>query len=255
MKKIAIVAALAAAALATNPASAGVVITQDQSATGPFGEKKSTQTIMIQGNKQKMVSKDREVITDLDNNVMYLIDPAKKSYIQLPFPPTGPMAAAVAHSAGAMDFKKTESTEKVLGYSCTDYTGSGTSMGGQYTVTECFSTGAPGAQEFTRFQKAMATKLKDIVPMSNTPDGIPLASSSSVQMSNMKLPNLTPEQQQKLQEQIAKVKPVLTRTTVSKVETKDLPADTFSVPSGFTERKLTLPPLPPSPAASPGASH
>jgi len=81
----------------------------------------------------------------------------------------------------------------VLGYACNDYTGTGQSMSGDYTVTECFSTSAPGAKEFNAFQKAMATKLKSVVPESNTPDGIPLASDSTVHMNTMRLPNLPPE--------------------------------------------------------------
>jgi hypothetical protein len=248
MRRIVVAVAALGVVFAALPARAGVVITQDQTATGGFGERKSTQTIMVQGNKQKMITHDREIITDLDNNSMYLIDPGKSSYIQVPFPPSGPMAAAVAHAAGAMDFKKEKTTRTILGYHCTDYTGSGESMGGDYTVTECFSTTAPGAKEFTAFQKAMASKLKAVVPVSNTPDGIPLASNSKVQMNNMRLPNLTPEQQQKLAERIAKMKPVTTSTTVTKVESKNLPADTFTVPAGYTQRKLGMPMMPPKPA-------
>ncbi len=251
-KSIFAVAATLALAIASTPARAGVVITQEQTANGQFGERKSSQTIMIQGNKQKMITNDREVITDLDNSVMYLIDPAKSSYIQIPFPPTGPMAAAVAHAAGAMDFKKGTNTRKVLGYSCTDYTGSGQSMGGDYVVTECFSTSAPGAKEFTTFQKSMAAKLKDIVPMTNTPDGIPMASDSTVTMGNMKLPNLSAEQQQKLQQQLAHMKPVTTKTMVTKLETKDLPSDTFAVPKGYSQRQIGMPPGSAGAAPAPG---
>jgi hypothetical protein len=242
MKTLSFAAAAVAVALSTLPARAGVVVTQQQVANGQFGERKSEQTIMIQGNKQKMITGERQIITDLDNSVMYLIDPSKSSYFQLPFPPTGPMAQAVAHAAGAMDFKKGTTTRKVLGYSCTDYTGTGQSMSGDYTVTECFSTSAPGAKEFNAFQKAMATKLKSVVPESNTPDGIPLASDSTVNMNTMKLPNLPPEQAQRLQQQLAKMKPVTTKTEVTKLEAKNLPADTFTVPKGYAQRTLGMPP-------------
>jgi len=251
MKTITAALAALAFALAAAPALAGVVITQDQTATGQFGERKSEQTIMVQGNKQKMVTQDRQVITDLDNNAMYLIDPVHSNYIQIPFPPTGAMAVAVAHAAGAMDFKKTGTTRTVLGYSCQDYTGSGQSMSGDYTVTECFSTSAPGTKEFTAFQKAMADKLKNVVPASNTPDGIPLAADSTVQMNKMKLPNLPPDQAAKLQQQLANMKPVVTKTTVTKLEEKTLPADTFTVPAGYTARQMGVPPGAPAAAPAP----
>jgi hypothetical protein len=242
MKAFSFAAAAVAVALSTPPTRAGVVITQQQTANLQSGARQSEQTIMIQGNKQKMVTGEREIITDLDNNVMYLIDPTKSSYFQLPFPPTGPMAQAVAHAAGAMDFKRGTTARKVLGYSCTDYTGTGQSMSGDFTVTECFSTTAPGAKEFNAFQKAMAAKLKSVVPESNTPDGIPLASESTVHMNTMKLPNLPPEQAQKLQQQLAKMKPVTTKTVVTTLEAKNLPADTFAVPKGYTQRTLGMPP-------------
>src|SRR5581483_9328159 len=134
MKTTIFAAAALAVAIASVPAAVGVVITQEQTANGQFGERKSSQTIMVQGNKQKMISNGREIITDLDNNKMYLIDPSKSTYIQIPFPPTGVMASAVAHTAGPVDFKKADTSRKVLGYSCTDYTGSGQSLGGDYTV-------------------------------------------------------------------------------------------------------------------------
>jgi hypothetical protein len=255
MKTISFAAAAVAVVLSVLPARAGVVITQQQTANLQSGPRESEQTIMIQGNKQKMVTGEREIITDLDNNVMYLIDPSKSSYFQLPFPPTGPMAQAVAHAAGAMDFKRGTTTRKVLGYSCTDYMGTGQSMSGDFTVTECFSTTAPGAKEFNAFQKAMAAKLKSVVPQSNTPEGIPLASDSTVHMNTMKLPNLPPEQAQKLQQQLAKMKPVTTKTVVTKLEAKDLPADTFAVPKAYTQRTLGMPPAgqaqAPAPAPSP----
>ena len=255
MKTISFAAAAVAVVLSTLPARAGVVITQQQTANLQSGPRQSEQTIMIQGNKQKMVTGEREIITDLDNNVMYLIDPSKSSYFQLPFPPTGPMAQAVAHAAGAMDFKKGTTTRKILGYSCTDYLGTGQSMQGDYTITECFSTSATGAKEFNAFQKAMAAKLKSLVPQINTPDGIPLASDSTIKMNTMKIPNLPPEQAQRVQQELAKMKPMTTNTEVTRLEAKNLPADSFAVPKGYTQRTLGMPPAgqaqAPAPAPSP----
>ena len=240
------------------PASAGVVITQTQTANTQGGERKADQTIMIQGNKQKMITGDREVIIDLDNNKMYMIQTAQSSYLAVPFPPQGPLASAVSHAAGAMDFKKGTTSRTVLGYSCNDYTGSGTSMGGDYTVTECFSTAAPGAKEFTAYQKTLASKLKGVVPMNNTPDGIPLASDSVVKMNAMMPPGMTPEQQKMMPAS----RTVTTKTAVTKLEVKTLPDDTFTVPKGFTERQMRMPmmggpgggaphPMPASPPSAP----
>ncbi|HTR63885.1 MAG TPA: hypothetical protein VMH37_19390 [Candidatus Binataceae bacterium] len=247
------VAALAAALVVT-PARAGVVISQTETATGQFGERKTDTTITIQGNKQKVIRNGRENIVDLDAGTSYLIDSDHSSYMKLPFPPPGG-AAAMAHAGAALDFKKDSTSRKILGYSCHDYSGSGSSMGGDYTVTECFSTSAPGAKEFSTFQKAMAAKLKGVIPSSNIPDGIPLAMDSTVKLNTMKMPNLTPEQQQKLAAQIAKMKSVTTHTEVTNVEAKTIPADEFLPPKGFTETQvpkmgggMPLPAPAPSPA-------
>ena len=245
------VAALAATLVAI-PARAGVVITQTETATGQFGERKTDTTITIQGNKQKVNRNGRENIVDLDSGTSYLIDPDRSTYMKLPFPPPGG-AGVMGHAGAALDFKKESTSRKILGYSCHDYSGAGSSMGGDYTVTECFSTAAPGSKEFSAFQKAMAAKLKGIIPSGNIPDGIPLAMDSTVKLNTMKMPNLTPEQQQKLAAQIAKMKSVTTHTEVTKVEEKEVPADTFLPPKGYTETQMPkmgggMPMPPPAPS-------
>ncbi len=71
------------------------------------------------------------------------------------------MAAMMAASTNAaMNFKKAGTTRDIAGYKCTDYNGGGHMMAGDYTVKECFSTSAPGADEFAAFEKNMADKLK-----------------------------------------------------------------------------------------------
>jgi hypothetical protein len=71
----------------------------------------------------------------------------------------------------------------------------------------------------------------------------------------MRLPNLPPDQAQRLQQQLAKMKPVTTKTEVTKLEAKNLPAETFAVPKGYTQRTLGMPPASevkaPGPAPSP----
>ena len=233
---VAAVAALAAALFAA-PAYAGVVISQTNTVNLESGPRKTDTTIMVQGNKQKVVMNGREIVTDLDAGTTYLVDPDRKNYIKMPFPPPGAMGA-MSRAAAALDYKKDPTSRKILGYSCNDYSGSGSSMGGDYTVTECFSTSAPGAKEFTAFQKAMAAKLKGVAPATNVPDGIPLAMDSTVKRNTMKLPNLSPEQQQRLTAQLANMKPVTTHTEVTKIEQASLPADTFAMPAGYNQAQM-----------------
>ena len=126
-------------------------------------------------------------------------------------------------------------------------------MAGDYTVKECFSTTAPGAEEFAAFEKNMADKLKSTgTPTGNgeIPGGVPLALDSTMKMGKVNIPGMAPEQAAKINEMMAKRPPVTTSTMVEKIETKKLADSDFAVPSGFTKREL---PGPGSMMMKPGA--
>ena len=63
------------------------------------------------------------------------------------------------------------------------------------------------------------------------------------------------QRKSRIRNQLAKMKPVTTKTVVTKLEAKNLPADTFAVPKGYTQRTLGMPPAgqakAPAPAPSP----
>jgi hypothetical protein len=231
-------------AMAALPAAAGVVITQKQHVTSGTNTRDSEQTISVQGNKQKMVTDRHTIITDLDKGMMYVIDPKTKTYFQIDFPPQGQMATVMASStAAAMNFKKAGTTRDVAGYKCADYDGGGHMMAGTYTVKECFSTTAPGSQEFATFEKHMADKLKSSGTEATgmIPPGMPLALDSSMKMGTVNIPGMAPEQAAKINEMMAKRPPVQTSTVVEKVETKKLAESDFAIPDGFTKKDLPAP--------------
>src|ERR1019366_1641691 len=174
-------------AMTALPAAAGVVITQKQHTTNGSNTRDAVQTISVQGNKQKMVTERHTIITDLDKGVMYVIDPNAKNYFQIEFPPKGQMAQMMAASTtAAMNFKKAGTTREVAGYKCIDYNGGGQMMQGVYTVKECFAAAAPGAEEFSAFEKNMADKLKAVGAhlgsVGEIPPGVPLALDSTMKM-------------------------------------------------------------------------
>ena len=242
MKKLtALVAGMMLAATAL-PAAAGVVITQKQHVTNGTRTLDGEQTISVQGNKQKMVSEKRTIITDLDKGKVYVLDPKTKSYFEIEFPPPGPMAAVMAaQTSSAMNFKKAGTSRQVAGYKCADYDGGGRMMAGDYTVKECFSTTAPGAQEFAAFEKSMADKLKNSGTTTGhgvIPGGVPLALDSSMKMGNVNIPGMAPEQAAKINEMMAKRPPVVTTTVVEKIESKKLADNEFVIPDGYTKREL-----------------
>jgi Domain of unknown function (DUF4412) len=241
MKILTAAAAAISIALGAAPALAGVVITQQQTMNSASGERKTEQTVMVQGNKQKVVNSTNEVIVDLDKGMMYIVNNSQKDYLEIPFPPRGVIAAAMMHHTG-LSFKKVGKSHKIAGYSCEEYTGSGKTMFGSYNVTECVSTGAPGAKEFYSFQKMMASKLKSTgaAPSGDIPDGIPMSSETVTSMSALNFSGMTPEQQKRIQQSMANRKPTTTSTVVTKVEEKKLADSDFAVPAGFTKREMQM---------------
>jgi hypothetical protein len=239
---------------AIGAAHAGVVV--DEQETMQQGAKQAAsrqRTVVIQGNKQKMISNRIEVITDLDQGKLFLIYPAQKQYMELPFPPQGAMARMMTNQMSTLQFKKSGGKKTILGYSCAQYSGAGSMMGNQYSVTGCFSTKAPGAKEFDAFQKAMADKVKG-TPMAmqgQVPNGIPMELVSTTKLTNFSAPGMTPEQAEKIRQMLANRPPMVTKTVVTKVTTKKLSADTFAVPAGFTKREMRQPAPPPAGAGAP----
>src|ERR1700690_502220 len=128
-------AALAAAvgllAFGFTMAAAGVVVTETETMVSghPGGQPQQPRqrTVMIEGNKEKMIiDGGRSIITDLDKGTMQILDPAQKSYFETPFPPRGMMGQAIGGpSMHASEFTKTGKTRTIAGYKCEDYNGAG----------------------------------------------------------------------------------------------------------------------------------
>ena len=257
MRKLITLVAGMTLAMTALPAAAGVVITQKQHVTSGTNARDSEQTISVQGNKQKMVTERHTIITDLDKGMMYVLDPKGKTYFEIEFPPKGPMATMMAASQNAaMNFKKTGTSRDIAGYKCNDYDGGVHMMQGDYTVKECFSTGAPGAEEFAAFERNMAAKLKSAsssTASGEIPGGVPLALDSTMKMGKVNIPGMAPDQAAKINEMMAKRPPVVTTWQVEKIEAKKLAESDFAIPEGFTKKEMPTGPEHGAMRMSPGA--
>jgi hypothetical protein len=249
MRKLTVLVVGMTLAMTALPAAAGVVITKKLHVTNGANSRDDEQTVSVQGNKQKIETADHTIITDLDKGVMYAINPKAKTYFEIEFPPKGPMGAMMAaNQSGAMNFKKAGTTRKIAGYTCTDYNGGGHVTQGDYTVTECFSTTVPGAEEFSAFDKNMADKLKSAganAITGETPRGVPLATESTLKMKmdHVSIPGMKPEDAAKLGAMMAKRPPRVMSQTVEKIESKQLADSDFAVPAGFTKQERPQPGL------------
>ena len=225
-------------------ASAGVVITETETViSGQPGGKSQPphqRILMIQGNKQKMMlDGGRAVITDLDKGTMDIIDGPHKNYFQRPFPPHDVMGQRPGAPPPASSFTKTGATHTVAGYKCEDYAGEGKFGLGEFKVVYCVSNQAPGAAEYTKFQKGMMDKLKDsqLSMPTNMPDGIPLMQDNTTRMSISNMPNLPPQAAEQLKKQFANRPPIVTKTEVTKIEIRKIADSEFQPPTGYTKHE------------------
>ncbi|MGH7987075.1 MAG: hypothetical protein ACREQX_12415 [Candidatus Binataceae bacterium] len=246
-------AALMLVATAAVAGHAGVVVHEREVVDRGKGQPVTHErTVMIEGNKQKMITGKEVVVTDLDNGMMYMFNPNAKTYIALPFPPRGRMAAMMAGAGpSTLNFKKADGHQTVAGYSCDNYAGDGNMMGNKYSVKGCFSTKAPGASDFTAFQKRMQAKVKG-TPMEmtgNVPDGVPLKLDSTTRLTHVSVPGMSADQTAKLNQMLANRPPVVTDTTVTKIARENLTPDIFAIPAGYTKQEFKMP------QTRPGASN
>lgn len=257
--KVAAAIALSVAMAATT-ASAGVVISEDVVVSNQAGTHKSQQTVMIQGNKRKVITKDRIYIIDLDLGRMFVLVPATKKGGDVPFPPTSYMLTYLAQQGVSLDYKKAPAGGKEAGYECQDYAGSQRLGRMQIEGTECVASAAPGAQEYVAFIKAMNAKLKGtpLQPKGEVADGIPVSSTITVSLVPYPVPpHFPPDLAAKYKANLAKQKPQVTRITATKIQVKDIAASEFVIPAEYLKPSPTptgTPGAAASPAAKPAAS-
>lgn len=228
----------------SGPALGGVVMTQ-QIVTNSGGQTMTdNRTVMVQGDKQKVEMRGQTIVLDLDRGKMLVINPSAKSYTELPFPPTGPMASMMQNVGGIdLDFKKTGGAQTLSGYKCQEYSSTGKSMMGEFTAKGCFASDAPGAADYTAFTKAMARKFEAVgmaKTTGNQPDGVPMVLETTTKLTNFNIPGMPPEQAERLKQMMAKRPPTTSKSTTTSIKSAQLPASTFEVPAGYTERKIDL---------------
>ncbi len=224
--------AVAVLTMSAAAANAGVILEQEIAINDQAAGTKNKRTIMIEGHKQKVTTSRRSVITDLDRGVLILLIPARKIYTETPFPPTEPSGKMMQDAEVKASFKKTDKQKTLNGYQCVEYVGSGRLMMTDFTVTGCFSKDAPGAADYTAFDKALQTKLNgtSMATQGSRPEGVPLVMQRDTRIRLASIPELTPEQAKAMADQ----PPHITTTRTTSVKAATLPADTFTVPAGYT---------------------
>ena len=240
--------------LSSVTARAGVVLEQEETlsngaAAGTSGPPPRKRTVMVEGNKEKMIlDGGRYVIIDLDKGTLTMISSANKTYIESPFPPAGARGMMAKQFVGdSFNYQKTDKKQTVAGYNCVEYTNSSKTPNSVSSTTACYSKDAPGAAEYAAFQKAAALKVSATLgpESAGIPDGIPLLTHTSRKLTGVTMPGLPPDQATKLSQMMANRPPMVSDLKVIKITAETLPADTFSIPEGYTKRDMMRPGLPP----------
>jgi len=220
--------------------SAGVVLDEQQVISQPGSRDIIIyRSIFIEGSQEKSVIDNgkRLIITDLGSGIKIVIDTTRKTYMEFPFPSKRGPTGAVALSA--IGFKRTGAHDKIIGYSCEVYSGSKNVGDKTVSVRGCFSETAPGASEYMNFQREMSNKAHGAAisdDSSGTPAGIPLVLSVT-SIPNLPRAAISLERASKLK-QILAHQQLVTTTTISKITTTTLPAESFQVSPGYQKQQF-----------------
>jgi hypothetical protein len=209
---------------------AGVVMTETSFAKGPNGEISSQdKTIYVQGNKQKVERGGIAQITDLDKNVIYMIDKQDRVYTEIPLQALNSSQLDSMH--GETILKKTGQTRVIANHPCSEYRRVKKNKVERVILSACVSTHAPGAKELSEFDRNMVTRLsgrKFERSVNNDAAGLILDKQSVLSFRV-----LDPSQGKAYQ-----TASLLTETRVNKILLQPLPPETFNPPKGYNKLQI-----------------
>jgi Domain of unknown function (DUF4412) len=237
-----VIASLAFMAVSTTPVFAGVVMAETSVATGPDGQINSQEkTIYLQGNKQKVDRKDVAAITDLDKNIIYIIDKQHRAYAKLPIPALAPSDPSNG-SGEAIKLDRTGAERTIANHPCSEYRASEGDQLEHVTITACVSTTAPGAKEISEFERKMVARLTGHTSEPSTEHQTAAVMLEKQSVVSFRIPDPS-------QHRPYRTASLRTQTRVNQIQLKPLPPETFQPPKGFnqfrSEPQETAPPMSP----------
>lgn len=223
-------------------AGAGVVIKgQDEvtRSTASPGVKPMPYTEMIEGKQAKIVIGSLQLIIDLATDKVVVLNARRTTtYYELPFPPPSTIGELILRRIlpPMVKYKKTGKHLTLAGHRCDQFAGMGEISGAAYSVEACYSTDAPGAQDYTAFVKSAMAKAGNASAATSdqVPQGIPLELDVTITPKASQSPAVS-------QQQATPEKPVEVRvkTVVTSVASRSIEAAEFQTPAGL---KLVQPP-------------
>jgi hypothetical protein len=212
---------------------AGVVIAETSFAKGP-NEQISSQdkTVYVQGNKQRIELGNVTEITDLDKNVVYIVNKHDRTFAEMPL-----RAPSSSQPDGMQDqviLKKTGEVRLIANHPCSEYRRVEGNELEHVTITACVSTSAPEAKELSGFAHNIATRVtgrKFERPAEKGPAGLMLDKQSVL---CFRVPDSS-------RGRTYRTASYLVETRVNKISQQPLPPATFNPPDGYSKLQ-NLPP-------------
>jgi hypothetical protein len=205
--------------------AAGVVMSETSSIDGPIGTQAEHRTIYVQGNKQKVETEGVATITDLDKHQLYIVDTDHKNYVEMPLGPlNGQLDDSGAASTGEIVLKRTGKTHLVAAQRCDEYRGRKEAETVKIAVRACVSKATAGAREITRFDNEMISQLAGSKIKTDQESAAVLLEKESVV--NFRVPDPSP--------QGFRTASLVTKVRVNDITLRQLPAQTFIPPKGYT---------------------
>jgi hypothetical protein len=230
-----LVAATLVAAFVTPPVHAGVEITQQTTVPdAKGGTKTATHTTIIEGNHLKTITPDGTTIIDLDKGTMVALDARTKTATEMPIRNVGgPMGNSFLG-----EFKPTGKKKKVGEFACEEYTRDFSTTGSDVSSVLCIAKNAPGAAEASAFYRKMTEKMTGKTPSGSMPQGISVSDQATIKINALTIPGLPPEMAKKIAEAQAKQVPRTTKSEVTSIKTMSIAPTEFTVPEGYSVRKI-----------------
>jgi Domain of unknown function (DUF4412) len=207
--------------------SAGVVMSEVAIASGPVGKGTENRTVYVQGNKQKIDTRDIQTITDLDKGQLYIVDKDRKNYVEMPIESLSELTPGRGSTdADAIVLRRTGATHVIADNHCDEYRGKASNAEMDVTISACVSKVAPGANEIVKFDRTMVSQIQGLKPEASgeSATGMVLEKRSVI---NLRVPVASRKGYDTAS--------LITKTRVNDIEVKQLPAQTFMPPKGYNK--------------------
>jgi len=205
--------------------SAGVMMAETSFAADASGSIAQNKTLYVQGNKQKIEEEGIAQITDLDKNLVYIIDKNRGVFSEVPLQTVSSEQPANLH--GEPVLTKTGKTRVVADHPCHEYHAGDRNKLEHATISACVSTNVPEAKEIAEFDRNMIARLgghkSEEKSIRSDGAGLILEKKSILSF-------YVPDRSRGNAHQMTSL---VAETRVDKIQSITLPPETFKPPTGY----------------------